>query len=63
MVVAEKNRLEVFLEEAGYSEDDVLAYNPSTGKILTKNGGHYKITETGKILHLGGPSSDPSDRF
>lgn len=56
------DRLTDFLEEAGYSEDDVLAYNPSTGKIQTTNGGLYQITDTGKILHLSGPSPDPSDR-
>lgn len=60
MVAAE--RLTEFLEQAGYSEDDVLAFNPSTLKVMTKNGGLYKITETGKIMHLSGPSPDPTER-
>lgn len=50
-----------FLEEAGYSEDDVLAFNRSTRKVSMKNGGLYKLLPT-KILHLGGPSPDPTER-
>jgi hypothetical protein len=62
MVVAERDLLYDFLEEAGYSEDDVLAYNPVTGKICTRNGGVYEITPTGKIIHYSGPSYDPTER-
>ena len=61
-LVVERDGLSDFLEEAGYSEDDVLAYNPSTGKVSMKNGGLYRITSTGKILHLAGPSPDPTER-
>jgi len=64
MTLAEaiNERLAEFLEYSGYSERDVLAFNPETGKISTRNGGLYQITETGKILHFSGPSSDPTDR-
>jgi hypothetical protein len=55
--------LESFLEESGYSEDDLLAVNRDDGKILTRNGGLYKLTESGKILHLDGPSPDPTERL
>lgn len=50
-----------FLEEAGYSEDDVLAFNRATRRVFTKNGGDYAIRR-GKILHFGGPSPDPTER-
>lgn len=63
MTVAERDpKLYDFLEEAGYSESDVLAFNPITGKIVTKNGGLYEITQTGKIIHYSGPSPDPTER-
>jgi len=52
-----------FLEEAGYSEDEVLAFNPATRRVAMKNGGLYQVTETGKILHLDGPSPDPQERM
>jgi hypothetical protein len=55
-------KLDDFLEATGYSSSDVLVYNSNTGAVVTKNGGNYRITETGKILHLGGPSSDPTER-
>jgi hypothetical protein len=55
--------LETFLEEAGYSDDDVLAVNDDTRTILMKNGGLYRISQTGKILHLKGPSPDPTERL
>ncbi len=58
----EDTRLEDFLEYAGYSESDVLAFNPETGKISTRNSGLYQVTETGKVLHFSGPSPDPTDR-
>lgn len=61
-ILAERDRLADFLEEAGYSEDEVLAYNPSTGKIQMVNGGQYQLTSTGKIMHLDGPSPDPTER-
>lgn len=54
--------LDEFLEYSGYSRRDVLAFNPSTGKVSTRNGGLYQITESGKILHFSGPSHDPTDR-
>lgn len=57
------NHLFDFLEESGYSERDVLAFNPMTGRIATRNGGLYQITETGKTLHFSGPSPDPTDRM
>lgn len=53
--------LENFLEEAGYSEDDVLAFNPNTKRIVTKNGGEYAIRND-RILHFSGPSPDPTER-
>ena len=56
------SRLADFLEYSGYSENDVMAFNPETGKIATKNGGLYEITEAGKVLHWSGPSPDPTDR-
>lgn len=58
-----KDRLWDFLEYSGYSIEDILAYNLNTGKISTKNGGLYQIAETGEILHLTGPSPDPTDRI
>lgn len=58
-----KTMLETFLEEAGYSDDDVLAVNDDTRTILMKNGGLYRISQTGKILHLKGPSPDPTERL
>jgi hypothetical protein len=63
MTVATRDKLYYFLEEAGYSENDVLAYNPMTGKVCTKNGGVYEVTESHKIIHYGGPSPDPADRI
>ena len=63
MTVAERNKLDEFLENSGYGDDDVLAFNPMTGEVSTRNGGRYQISETGKILHLSGPSPDPTDRF
>ena len=63
MVVAERDKLYYFLEEAGYSEQDVLAYNPMTGKVATKNGGLYEITESHRIIHYAGPSPDPTERM
>ena len=62
-VAAPPDALADFLEEAGYSDDEVLAYNPGTRKVMMKNGGLYKITEGGKILHLDGPSPDPQERM
>lgn len=64
MTIAEaiETRLSDFLEYSGYSMNDVMAYNPDTGKISTRNGGLYQITETGKIIHFSGPSVDPTDR-
>lgn len=59
----ERGTLYDFLEEAGYSESDVLAYNPITGKIATKNGGLYEITDVGEIIHYGGPDPDPTERL
>lgn len=58
-----KDMVASFLDEAGYSDDDVLAVNPNTRKIVMRNGGLYKITETGNILHLRGPSPDPTERL
>lgn len=58
-----RDKLYNFLEEAGYSESDVLAYNPITGKVATKNGGLYEVLESGQILHYDGPSPDPTDRL
>lgn len=51
-----------FLEDAGYSEDDVLAWNPTTRFIQMKNGGRYKLLPN-KVLHFDGPSPDPSERL
>lgn len=55
--------LSSFLEEAGYSDDDILAVNHETRKIATTNGGLYRMSETGKIFHLRGPSPDPTERL
>lgn len=55
--------LDSFLEEAGYADSDVLALNKRTRRISTRNGGLYELTETGKILHLKGPSPDPTERL
>lgn len=63
MTVAERNRLFEFLEITGYGDDDVLAFNPSTGEVSTRNGGLYRISETGKVEHISGPSPDPTDRL
>lgn len=54
---------EQFLELTGYGDGDILAFNPSTRNFLTRNRGKYRVTETGKILHLAGPSPDPTERF
>jgi len=64
MTIQEERRSKLydFLEEAGYSEDDVLAYNPITGKVATKNGGLYEISPT-SIIHFSGPSPDPTERL
>lgn len=66
MTVAEKKNLDKiksdFLESTGYSEDDILAFNPNSLNIVTRNGGRYHITQTRKIIHLTGPSPDPTER-
>lgn len=62
MELAINNDLDNFLEYSGYSTDDVLVFNPATGEVVTINGGRYCVTDTGKFLHLGGPSPDPTDR-
>jgi hypothetical protein len=54
---------QTFLEMTGYCDADVLAWNFSTRKFLTRNGGVYILTEQGHIKHLEGPSPDPSDRL
>lgn len=51
-----------FLEKTGYSEQDLLAWNPQTGKFSMRNGGLYQVAEDGSIDHLSGPSPDPADR-
>lgn len=53
---------EAFLEATGYAEEDIVAYNPSTGNFVTRNGGRYHYTSTGKLIHLTGPSPDPTER-
>ena len=63
MTIAERDKLFEFLETSGYGDDDVLAFNPTTGEVSTRNGGRYEISSTGKIVHLAGPSPDPTDRF
>jgi hypothetical protein len=54
---------EKFLEITGYGDSDIVAFNPRTGDFLTRNGGRYKMTDTGKVLHLNGPSPDPTERM
>ena len=62
MTTAERDQLYEFLETSGYGDDDILAYNPTTGTVATRNGGRYQM-ESGKIIHLSGPSPDPTDRL
>lgn len=62
IAVERRSKLLDFLEETGYSEGDVLAYNPVTGKVQTRNGGLYEITADGEIEHYSGPSPDPTER-
>lgn len=52
-----------FLESTGYGDRDILAFNPNTRFFITRNGGRYRLTETGKVLHIAGPSPDPSERL
>lgn len=52
-----------FLEVSGYGDRDILAYNPTTRFFITRNGGRYQLTDSGKILHLAGPSPDPTERL
>jgi len=54
---------EQFLELTGYGDRDIIAFNPTTGYFLTRNGGRYQLTELGKIMHLAGPSPDPTERL
>lgn len=54
---------EDFLELTGYSRNDILSWNPSTREFFTRNGGFYRMSLAGRILHLGGPSPDPEDRL
>lgn len=63
MTIAERDKLFEFLETSGYGDDDVLAFNPETGEVSTRNGGKYQISPNGKVLHLQGPSPDPTDRL
>lgn len=52
-----------FLELTGYARSDLLSWNFFTRKFVTKNGGQYEMTETGKVIHHYGPSPDPEDRL
>ncbi len=52
-----------FLEITAYGDSDILAYNPKTRFFITRNGGRYQLSEAGKILHLAGPSPDPTERL
>jgi hypothetical protein len=52
-----------FLEKTGYSDKDLLAWNPETLKFSMKNGGLYQLSGDGQIKHLGGPSPDPAERI
>lgn len=54
---------EQFLELTGYGDRDILAFNPDTRYFLTRNGGRYQLTELGRIMHLAGPSPDPTERL
>ena len=51
-----------FLEQTGYSSRDIISANYTTGRFLTRNGGHYKLVGE-KLLHIEGPSPDPEDRL
>lgn len=55
--------INIFTEQAGYSVEDILAYNSSTRYISTANGGLYRVSEDGDIIHLKGPSPDPEERI
>jgi hypothetical protein len=52
-----------FLEHTGYGDRDIVVFNPSTRIFLTRNGGRYQMTDLGKVLHLAGPSPDPTERM
>lgn len=54
---------EEFLEITGYGDRDIIAFNPHTRFFVTRNGGRYQLTELGKVLHLAGPSPDPTERL
>lgn len=41
---------------AGVKSEDVLSHNVEHQTIVTKQGGKYKLSATGKLLHLAGPA-------
>jgi hypothetical protein len=51
-----------FLEQTGYSDDELIAWNHKTMKFAMRNGGLYQLTGD-EIEHLGGPSPDPGERL
>ena len=52
-----------FLETSGYSENELLAWNPHSLLFYTKNGGLYRVTEGVSIEDIKGPPSDPEERI
>jgi hypothetical protein len=52
----------LFLQLTGYSEHELLAWNPLTSLFYTKNGGLYRLSG-GAVEDLEGPSSDPEERI
>lgn len=57
-----KKMLSLFMEKTEYGPSEILAYSTTTGMVLTRNGGKYKL-DGDKVEHLAGPSSDPSERI
>jgi hypothetical protein len=59
-----KNRQAVidFLYLSGYTANDILSLNYDTNTFLTRNGGKYQLKGK-KIIHLEGPSADPTGRL
>jgi hypothetical protein len=52
-----------FLSRTGYGESEILALNFNTRSFYTRNGGRYRVEDSGSVTWISGPPVDPEDRL
>lgn len=54
---------DLFFRLTGYGEHDLLVFNPGTRIFMTRNGGQYKLSASGRIEWIKGPSWEADERI